>query len=51
MDNRLMEALQEKVHLIGYIDVDAKVSESNLKVLESYCKKSSLVCGVAKKDE
>ena len=51
IDNKLKDALESKVHILGLIDIDSSLSTSLRTTLEEYCKESSLVCGVAKKGE
>lgn len=47
----MREALENKIHILGLIDIDASLSVSLRGTLEEYCKASSLVCGYAKKDD
>lgn len=51
IENKLREALENKIHILGLIDIDASLSVSLRGTLEEYCKASSLVCGYAKKDD
>lgn len=46
-----MDALQNKVHLLGLIDTDSELSAALQKTLGQYCEDSTLVCGYAKGGE
>lgn len=51
IENKLREALENKIHILGLIDIEPSLSVSLKGTLEEYCKASSLVCGFAKKDD
>jgi hypothetical protein len=51
IDNKLREALENKIHMLGLIDVEPSLSVALQNTLAEYCKESSLVCGYAKKEE
>ncbi len=50
VDNKLRNALENKIPLLGLIDVEPSLSASLQSTLEEYCKESTLICGYAKKD-
>jgi hypothetical protein len=50
VDNKLRNALENKIPILGLIDVEPSLSASLLSTLEEYCKESTLICGHAKKD-
>lgn len=51
IDNKLRQALENKIHMLGLIDVQPSLSVALQNTLAEYCKESSLVCGYANKEE
>lgn len=40
IENKLREALENKIHLLGFVDIDESLSASLKETLEKYCKQS-----------